>query len=145
MGADTPGMLTDVSYIFNLGLQKSGDKPFLGRRPILSQNPLKFADHYVWETYKEVDVRRKAVGSALRNLFASGQLKAGKYETVGIWSINRPGTVALYFAYSLIDTCAEWQVVDLGVETYGMTSVALYDTLGKDAVGEYVDYGKSTT
>jgi long-chain acyl-CoA synthetase len=91
MGADTPGMLTDVSYIFNLGLQKSGDKPFLGRRPIVSQNPLQFADHYVWETYKEVDVRRKAVGSALRNLFTSGQLKAGKYETVGIWSINRPG------------------------------------------------------
>jgi long-chain acyl-CoA synthetase len=95
MGSETPGILTDVSYIFNLGLTRSRDKQFLGHRPIISTNPLKFADHYVWETYAEVDVRRKAVGSALRNYFNSGYLKGGKYETVGIWSINRPGTLVV--------------------------------------------------
>jgi long-subunit acyl-CoA synthetase (AMP-forming) len=31
---------------------------------------------------------------------------------------------------------SEWQIIDLGIETYGMASVALYDTLGKDAVGK---------
>jgi hypothetical protein len=31
-------------------------------------------------------------------------------------------------------------VVDLGTETYNMVSVALYDTLGKDSVGESYGY-----
>jgi hypothetical protein len=47
----------------------------------------------------------------------------------------RPG-VMVHAGLVLMNLPAEWQVVDLGIETYGMTSVALYDTLGKDAVGE---------
>jgi long-chain acyl-CoA synthetase len=137
MGPETPGALTDISHIFNLGLSKSRDKPFLGRRPILSTQPLKFANHYVWETYADIDVRRRAVGSVLKNLFAAGTLKGAKYETVGIWSANRPGTFLDISESILLNShFSEWQVVDLGVETYGMVSVALYDTLGKDAVGE---------
>lgn len=124
MNSETPGMLRDTAHIFSLGLHRSKDKPFLGRRPVLSTNPLKFADHYVWETYGQVDVRRRAVGSALRRLFDSGHFKAENLDTVGIWSMNRP----------------EWQIVDLAVETYGMTSVALYDTLGKDAVEHIINH-----
>jgi long-chain acyl-CoA synthetase len=93
MNSQTPGMLRDTAHIFDLGLHRSRDKPFLGRRPVLSTNPLKFADHYVWETYGEVDVRRRAVGSALRKLFDTGYLKAENLDTVGIWSMNRPGMI----------------------------------------------------
>lgn len=31
----------------------------------------------------------------------------------------------------------EWQLVDLATHAYEMVSVSLYDTLGKDTVGEY--------
>lgn len=67
------------------------DRKFLGYRPKISVNPLKFANHYVWETYGDVDLRRRHVGSALTALFKSGELGGGEYETVGIWSANRPG------------------------------------------------------
>ena len=54
--------------------------------------PLTFAPEYKWETYAEVDTRRRAVGSALTDLFSSDRLVAGPdYHTVGLWSVNRPG------------------------------------------------------
>jgi long-chain acyl-CoA synthetase len=100
MGSETPGALLDTAHIFNLGLARSKDKPFLGRRPVISTNPLKFANHYEWQTYGEVDVRRRAIGSALRNMFASGFLKADQLETVGIWSMNRPGVLRFGYAFA---------------------------------------------
>ena len=79
--------------VFDLGLKLSRDKPFLGHRPLISTNPVKYADHYVWSTYAEVDERRRNVGSALHRFFAEGKLGGGDLATVGIWSQNRPGTL----------------------------------------------------
>lgn len=31
---------------------------------------------------------------------------------------------------------AEWQILDIAMQTYNKVSVSLYDTLGKDAVGK---------
>lgn len=98
-----PGALTTVQDIFQTGLAASRDKPFLGHRPVLSTNPLKFADHYVWETYREVDVRRRAVGSALHGMFASGTLQGGDHDTVGLWSPNRPGMPLRYSPWRWFD------------------------------------------
>lgn len=82
-----------MADIFDLGLNLSRNDPFLGHRPIISTNPLKFADHYVFETYAQVDEHRKNIGSALHKLFKEGVLGGGEYETVGIWSQNRPGAL----------------------------------------------------
>lgn len=60
---------------------------------MVSTNPLKFADHYVWLTYREVDVKRREIGSALHTWFQKGVLGGGEMETVGIWSPNRPGEI----------------------------------------------------
>ena len=77
---------------FDLGLSLSRDRPFLGQRPIISTNPLTFANHFVWQTYGEIDERRRNVGSALHYLFEAGFLgKDGEYDTVGLWMQNRPG------------------------------------------------------
>jgi long-chain acyl-CoA synthetase len=72
-------------------LKPGRDRPFLGHRPIISRNPLKFADHYEWLTWGEVDRQRQYIGSALHAIFKNGEVKAEDYETVGIWSQNRPG------------------------------------------------------
>lgn len=90
---NTPNVLKTLDQIFESGLSAGKDQPFLGHRPITSINPLKYASHYVWETYGDVDLRRRHVGSALASLFAKGELGGGDLNTVGIWSANRPGIV----------------------------------------------------
>ncbi|KAG8929631.1 hypothetical protein FRC02_005296 [Tulasnella sp. 418] len=109
--------------LFESGLAQSRDLPFLGRRVVLQTKPsLVLGNEYVWETYAQVDVRRKMVGSALEYLYRNSKLGPKReFEVVGIWSINRP----------------EWQIIDLACQAYRKVSVSLYDTLGPDAV-EYI-------
>ncbi|KAF7353625.1 Long chain acyl-CoA synthetase 7, peroxisomal [Mycena venus] len=104
--------------MFISGLAKGKDRPFLGRRPVISKRPLKFANYFEWETYGQVDVRRRKIGSALVHLFKTGVIGGGELETVGIWSINRP----------------EWQILDIALVSYKKVGVSLYDTLGRDSV-----------
>jgi long-chain acyl-CoA synthetase len=83
--------------MFESGLRQARPKPFLGHRELISTDPVTYASEYTWQTYADVDKRRRAVGSALENLFRTGELAAGQdFETVGIWSINRPGMRILY-------------------------------------------------
>ncbi|KAJ7273208.1 long-chain-fatty-acid-CoA ligase [Mycena rebaudengoi] len=107
--------------IFASGLSLGRDRPYLGHRPLISKQPLKFADYYEWQTYGQIDTRRRHVGSGIEHLFRTGVIGGGELQTVGIWSINRP----------------EWQIVDIALQSYKKISVTLYDTLGKDAV-EYI-------
>ncbi|KII88692.1 hypothetical protein PLICRDRAFT_689891 [Plicaturopsis crispa FD-325 SS-3] len=117
---DALAPLTTCTAIFDKGLRLSKDKPFLGHRPVLSTKPLTFAPHFVWETYSQVDQRRRNVGSALLHSFQTGELGGGELNTVGIWSQNRP----------------EWQIIDIALQGYGLVGVSLYDTLGRDSVGD---------
>ncbi|KAG6889706.1 hypothetical protein C0992_004335 [Termitomyces sp. T32_za158] len=125
---NTPNVLKTLDEIFESGLSVGKDQPFLGHRPITSTNPLKFAHQYVWQTYGDVDLRRRHVGSALASLFAKGELGGGEFNTVGIWSANRP----------------EWQIIDIALQSYNMVSVSLYDTLGKDSVEYIIDHAHLT-
>nr|GAT59645.1 acetyl-CoA synthetase-like protein [Mycena chlorophos] len=113
--------LQTLPDIFTSGLARSRDKPFLGHRPLVSKSPLKYANQYEWQTYAQVDVRRRKIGSALVHLFNNGTLGGGELQSVGLWSINRP----------------EWQIVDIALHSYKKIGVTLYDTLGKDSV-EYI-------
>ena len=101
--------LADVEHfrtlpkIFDSGLRIAGPKaPFLGHRPVETQEPLKFTNHYVWQTWGEIDTRRRNLGSALEGLFKSGAaVGTNGLDTVGIWSANIPGT----FPYPLGRSC----------------------------------------
>ncbi|KAF7311555.1 Long chain acyl-CoA synthetase 7, peroxisomal [Mycena kentingensis (nom. inval.)] len=117
-----------LADVFTSGLARSKDKPMLGHRPVVSQNPLKFANHYEWQTYAQVDVRRRNIGSALVHLFKTGAVGGKDLETVGIWSMNRP----------------EWQIIDTALNSYKKVGVSLYDTLGKDAVEYIVNHAELT-
>jgi long-chain acyl-CoA synthetase len=120
----TPNTLTTLDQVFADGMKAGKDRPFLGRRPVISTNPLKFAPFYTWSTYGEVDTRRRHIGSALHSLFQSSKLGGGEFQTVGIWAPN----------------CPEWQIVDLALQGYQKVSVSLYDTLGKDSVEYIIDH-----
>lgn len=88
---NTPNSLITLDQIYAVGLNTGKDRNFLGHRPIISTDPLKFAPTYSWITYGEVDVRRRYIGSALHALFQKGELGGGEFQSVGIWAPNRPG------------------------------------------------------
>lgn len=88
---NTPDALTTLPEIFDSGYALSKDLTFLGHRPVASKSPLKYVDHYVWQTYAQVDERRRNLGSAIHSLFENGTVGGGELPTVGLWSPNRPG------------------------------------------------------
>ncbi|KIM87577.1 hypothetical protein PILCRDRAFT_815138 [Piloderma croceum F 1598] len=116
----TPNCVRTLTEVWDNGFEVSRNKRFLGHRPIISTQPLKYGP-YVWETYAEVDLRRRNIGSALCHMFGKGELGGGDLETVGIWSQNRP----------------EWQIIDIALQSYRKVGVSLYETLGKDSA-EYI-------
>jgi len=125
---NTPNRLMTLDEVFADGLKVGRERQFLGYRPVISTNPPKFADRYEWLTWGEVDNRRQYIGSALHSLFQKGEVGGGEYETVGIWSANRP----------------EWQILDIAMQTYNKVSVSLYDTLGNDAVEYIINHAHTT-
>jgi hypothetical protein len=138
---NTPDTLTTLTEVFDSGYALSKDNTFLGHRPIISRNPLIYARHYVWQTYAQVDERRRHLGSAIHHLFENGTVGGGESPTVGLWSPNRPGkplTLLAWFGLSLnINFQPEWVLVELALNAYGKVGVSLYDTLGDEAVGAF--------
>jgi long-chain acyl-CoA synthetase len=92
LSADDPRSFKTLPDVFEEGLKTSRNKPFLGHREIVSKDPLRFADRYTWQTYEQIDVRRRNVGSAVHTLFKNGALSGENgLDTIGIWAPNRPG------------------------------------------------------
>ncbi|TCD68839.1 hypothetical protein EIP91_009553 [Steccherinum ochraceum] len=116
---DTPHNLREA---FENGLAIAGpNAPCLGERKLISQDPVRWSDTFEWQTWETVDKRRRALGSGLYKLFQDGAVSPGALRTIGIWSRNT----------------ANWQLTEMSCHLFNLVTVALYDTLGPDAV-EYV-------
>jgi len=153
---------TQLAQIFDRGLKVAGPgAPYLGHRPTVSTDPLKFADHFVWSTWGEIAKRRLDVGSGIESLFRSGDaVKANGLETVGLWSANTPGQFSFHMFLRLdrsrgvhhrvfpsavtywraADTHThvvptEWRILDLALSLYGKVVVPLYENFGPDSIG----------
>ncbi|KAL8579355.1 hypothetical protein ACOMHN_026720 [Nucella lapillus] len=98
---------TTIHECFLRGKRLSGDEKCLGARTGPNRE-------YVWMTYNQVYERMKAFGSGL---IALG-VKPGQNTNFGIFGQNRP----------------EWVIADQTCQMNSMVTVALYDTLGADAV-----------
>ncbi|KAG8791173.1 hypothetical protein FRC17_008790, partial [Serendipita sp. 399] len=122
-----PSQTVSTTYeCFEVTLKAHPAFKCLGHRPILSGNvedpaTVVFKREYIWQTYEEVAQRRLNIGSAIQGMFNDGSIGGGELPTVGTWTINRP----------------EWQLVDLALAAYSKVGVALYSTLGRNAV-EYI-------
>ncbi|KAJ3106570.1 Long chain acyl-CoA synthetase 7 peroxisomal [Phlyctochytrium bullatum] len=103
-----PDGITNLHENFLSGVKKSGDKPFLGTRPITNG----VAGPYVWQSYNEIYKRVKNLGAGL----VKRGLKPD--SNVGLFSINR----------------AEWVIGEHACFMYSMVTVPLYDTLGAEAI-----------
>ncbi|GAQ82914.1 Long-Chain Acyl-CoA Synthetase [Klebsormidium nitens] len=80
------------------------------------------ADGYSWTSYKDVAEEASAFGRGLRALGLQPKSK------LGIYSVNK----------------VEWIVAELGAYAHSIIVVALYSTLGEDAVAYVVDHSEMT-
>jgi len=80
---------------------------------------------YVWETYGQVQERRKNFGVGLVHLHSKHGITGRQYG-VGLWCQNRP----------------EWQVVDLGCMSQALYTVSLYDTLGPETTEFIINHSQ---
>ncbi|KAI8379931.1 hypothetical protein EDC96DRAFT_492349 [Choanephora cucurbitarum] len=87
------------------------DRPFMGTRRI--ENGV--AKEYVWQSHGDVRKRIENYGKGLI------QLGLGRQKAVGVYSVNRP----------------EWTITELASYRQAFIIVALYDTLGAEAM-EYI-------
>ena len=110
--------ITTAHEMFEQSAKRVPKNRCLGYRPY---NPAtKTWGQYVWETYAQVQERRKNFGVGLVALHEQVG-KQGRQYGVGLWCQNRP----------------EWQITDLACMSQSLFSVSLYDTLGPDAC-EYI-------
>jgi hypothetical protein len=90
---DDPNSFQTTVGISKQGLQ-TADKntQCISYCPKVSDEPLKFADHFAWHTYIEADTRCKNLGSAIQGLFNAGDVLATDgLEMITLWSMNIPG------------------------------------------------------
>jgi len=95
----------------------------LGQRPYDAMR--KTFGPYVWETYGQVQERRKNFGVGLVHLHSKHGITGRQYG-VGLWCQNRP----------------EWQVVDLGCMSQALYTVSLYDTLGPETTEFIINHSQ---
>ncbi|KNE68493.1 hypothetical protein AMAG_12669 [Allomyces macrogynus ATCC 38327] len=94
-------------------------RPCLGHRTLIRTTPTRAWSPYQWQTYEAVAERITNFGSGLVRLHEQLiSAETAKQWHLGIYAINRP----------------EWTIADAACHAYSLVSVALYDTLGPDAL-----------
>ncbi|KAF9195962.1 hypothetical protein BGZ50_002764 [Haplosporangium sp. Z 11] len=106
--------------IWQNSVTKYADSEFLGHRPF--NTVAQTYGGYSWETFRQINQRVNAFGSGIMHLneVILGNTQLNRWA-LGIWSHGRP----------------EWFISEMSCNCYNLVSVALYDTLGPDAV-EYI-------
>ncbi len=87
---DSPEALKTLHDVFDSGMSRGANGDCLGHRPVISTNPLKFGEQFVWQSWGTIDARKRALGSGLLKLFEDGVIGGGDHRTVGVWSKNCP-------------------------------------------------------
>ncbi|KAI7868627.1 hypothetical protein BDF14DRAFT_1792338 [Spinellus fusiger] len=120
--------VNNIYDIFAHGLTVSRDRNCLGTRKTDLKTGI--AGPYEWQTYRQVSHRIDNFGSGLMNTI-NHTLKDTRTKgiPIAIWSTNRP----------------EWTITDMACAAYGLTIVALYDTLGPDTVEFVINHSNIET
>lgn len=110
---------------FNRGLRLHPDNKCAGHRELNRATGV-WSD-YIWETYKDIDVRRNNFGSGMLQLYDTIVMggKKGQWP-VGIYANNRP----------------EWLITDQANNAYSLITTSLYDTLGPETVEYCINHAE---
>ena len=118
--------ITTAHEFFEQSAKRVPNNRCLGHRPY--DNAKKAWGPYVWETYAQIQERRKNFGVGLVALHEQVGVNGRQYG-VGLWCQNRP----------------EWQITDLACMSQSLFSVSLYDTLGPDACEFIINHAGLTS
>jgi long-chain acyl-CoA synthetase len=120
---DYQGMTT-LKQIFDKNVKEVPEKPFLGTRDrkFNEKGEVEFGE-YKWKNYSTVHKESLDVANYLitKGLCPTVKTADGDFKFISIYAKNRE----------------EWILTDLACVHAGITSVTLYDTLGKDSI-EYI-------
>ncbi|KAI7887248.1 uncharacterized protein EV154DRAFT_520724 [Mucor mucedo] len=108
---DHPENIHTLWDMYLNGYKLAGDRPFMGTRRM--ENGV--AKEYVWQSHPEVRKRIENYGKGLIELGLKRQ------QALGVYAVNRP----------------EWTMTELASYRQAFIIVALYDTLGAEAM-EYI-------
>lgn len=114
----------DTLYkVFEHSVEKYAHKAFLGVREKLVDPKSGAVSHgkYVFKTYAEVGELANSVGDGLAHFFKDTLKLKYTGQNVGIYAVNRP----------------EWIIAEYAAYRHSNVIVALYDTLGANAI-EYI-------
>ncbi|KAL1933656.1 hypothetical protein VTP01DRAFT_7746 [Rhizomucor pusillus] len=110
---DHPPDIETMWDMYLHGNKIGGDQPFLGTRRIDDG----VAKEYVWQSHKKVRARIENVAKGLT------KLGLGRQQAIGLYSVNT----------------AEWTITEYASYRQAFIIVALYDTLGPEAVDYIVN------
>ncbi|EIE87990.1 hypothetical protein G6F46_009930 [Rhizopus delemar] len=108
---DHPEGVLTAWDLYQHGYNLAGDKPFMGTRRMENGE----AKEYEWQSYPKVNTRIENFGKGLI------QLGLKRQQCIGVYSVNRP----------------EWTITEISSYRQAFILVALYDTLGAEAM-EYI-------
>ncbi|KAI9245226.1 hypothetical protein BDA99DRAFT_447971 [Phascolomyces articulosus] len=110
---DHPPNIYTMWDLYLNGNEIGGDTPFLGTREMING----VAGEYVWRSHREV---RQSIENYGRGLVSLG---LERQKAIGVYSVNRP----------------EWTMTEQACYRQGFIIVALYDTLGAEAIDYIVN------
>ena len=117
--------MSDLKQIFMKSVKESPTKPLLGTRARIFDSKSKETTFglYQWKTYQQVCDDSTAVAKYVQHFNLAPKItnEEGTFRFISLYSKNRE----------------EWAMTDIACILSGMTSVTLYDTLGKDSI-EYI-------
>jgi long-chain acyl-CoA synthetase len=117
------GTISTLKEMVTHTMKECPDKLFMGSRvPITGEQGNSFGE-YQWKTFKQTYNEAIAISKYLynENLVPTITNDEGKFRFLGLYSKNRE----------------EWVTTDIACMLCGVTSVPLYDTLGKESM-EYI-------
>lgn len=117
--------MSDLKQIVLKSVKESPTKPLLGTRARIFDSKSKETTFglYQWKTYQQVYEDSTAVAKYIQHFNLAPKItnEEGTFRFISLYSKNRE----------------EWAMTDIACILSGMTSVTLYDTLGKDSI-EYI-------
>lgn len=107
-----------------------GERQYL---PDKDTGKLHLDNFYTFQTYKQVDARKSAIGSGIIELVTSHvKYRVPKLDDVYTYTGDSKQDCTKFVVSILSSNRPEWVITDLACQAYSLCSTTLYDNLGQD-------------
>lgn len=129
----------DTHYkLFIHGIKVHADEPCFGEVSVLADGS---RGPYVYETYKQIGVRRHNLGAGIFYVLQNNKFQPTPEIADKIRHHTNSGETFVVSIFSR--NCKAWCISDLACSSYSITSTSLYDSLGPNASDYILELTKS--